>query len=198
MIVPFPSRLSSLVYYLERIKTPLLTPQPSDDPLLAVVNLLEANWIFVQDTFELVTHVLLRMFGGLWPKKKAEVSVDDLRKLAKAFDTTDDPLLQLKGLSMKQGVKGAIALSYAHGEDLDWEKIGSPHGRTHLELKPFFEKAKKLVPTIVSIISPSAASAASLAPTLLTLAVATSVPPSTADAEGGAPSSAMEQHAEVA
>jgi hypothetical protein len=138
------------------------------------------------------------MFVGLWPKKKAEVPVNDLKNLAKAFDTNNDPLLQLKGLSVKRGVEGVIALSYVHGADLDWEKIGSPHGCTRSELKPFFEKAKKLMPAIVSIISPSAASAASLVPTSSTLAVATSVPPSTADAEGIAPSSATEQNAEVA
>jgi hypothetical protein len=37
-----------------------------------------------------------------------------------------------------------------------------------------------------------------LVPTSSTPAVDTSVPPSTVDAEGGAPSSATEQHAEVA
>jgi hypothetical protein len=143
----------------------LSTPQPGDDPLLAAVNLLEANWISVQDIFELVSRVLSRMFVGLWPKKKAEVPVNDLNNLAKAFDTNDDPLLQLKGLSVKRGVEGAIALSYTHGADLDWEKIGSSHGRTQSELKLFFEKVKKLTPAIVSIISPSAATAASLTPT---------------------------------
>jgi hypothetical protein len=138
------------------------------------------------------------MFVGLWPKKKAEVPANDLKQLAKAFDSKDDPLLQLKGLSMKRGVEGAIALSYAHGADLDWEKIGSPHGRTRSELKPFFEKAKKLTPAIVSIISPSIATAASLTLTSSTPAVATSVLPSTADTEGFSPSVAPEQHAEVA
>jgi hypothetical protein len=29
----------------------------------------------------------------LWPKKKAEVPKDKLGKLAKAFDTTEDPTL---------------------------------------------------------------------------------------------------------
>jgi hypothetical protein len=33
------------------------------------------------------------MFVELWPKKKAEVSKDDLKKLAKGFDTTEDPIL---------------------------------------------------------------------------------------------------------
>jgi hypothetical protein len=70
MIMPFPSHLSSLVCCSERTKASLLTPQPGDDPLLAAVNLLEANWISVQDMFELVNRVLSRMFGGLWQKKR--------------------------------------------------------------------------------------------------------------------------------
>jgi hypothetical protein len=86
---------------------------------MTAVNLLEANWISIQEIFELVSHVLTRMFVGLWPKKKAEVPKDDLKKLAKAFDTTDDPILQLKGLSLKHGAEGAITLFYAHGADVD-------------------------------------------------------------------------------
>jgi hypothetical protein len=93
---------------------------------MTAVNLLEANWISIQETFELVSHVLSRLFIGLWPKKKAEVPRDNLAKLAKAFDTTEDPTLQLKGLSLRHGAEGAIALSYAHGADFDWEKVSSP------------------------------------------------------------------------
>jgi hypothetical protein len=33
------------------------------------------------------------MFIGLWPKQKADVPKNDVKKLAKAFDTTDDPIL---------------------------------------------------------------------------------------------------------
>jgi hypothetical protein len=80
---------------------------------LTAVNLLEENWISIQGIFELVSRV------RLWPKKKAEVSKDNLEKLAKSFDTTEDPTLQLKGLSLKRGAEGAIALSYAHGADFD-------------------------------------------------------------------------------
>jgi hypothetical protein len=138
------------------------------------------------------------MFIGLWSKQKEEVLNNDVKKLAKAFDTTDDPVLQLKGLSLKCGAEGAIALSYAHGGDFDWEKISSPHGRTRSELKAFFEKAKKLAPAIVSIISPSVASAASVTPPSLIPATADSAPPSTSGAEFAMPSSATEQNAEVA
>jgi hypothetical protein len=165
---------------------------------MAAVNLLEANWISVQEIFELVNRVLTRMFVGLWPKQKAEVPNSDLKKLAEAFDTTDDPILQLKGLSLKRGAEGAIALSYAHGADFDWEKVSSPHGRTCSELKAFFEKAKKFAPAIVSIISPSAASATYFTPTSSTPATTDSAPPSTAGADFAMPSSATEQNAEVA
>jgi hypothetical protein len=165
---------------------------------MAAVNLLKANWISVQEIFELVNCVLTRMFVGLWPKQKAEVPNSDLKKLAEAFDTTDDPVLQLKGLSLKRGAEGAIALSYAHGADFDWEKVSSPHGRTRSELKAFFEKVKKFAPTLVSIISPSAAFAASTTPTPLTPAAEEPVPPSTAGIASATPSSATEQNAEVA
>jgi hypothetical protein len=176
----------------------LSTLQPDDDPLMTAVNLLEANWISIQEIFELVSRVLTWMFVRLWLKQKAEVPKNDVKKLAKAFDTTDEPVLQLKGLSLKRGAEGAIALSYAHDGDFDWEKVSSPHGRTHSELKSFFEKAKKFVPPIVSIISPSAASAASVAPPSSTPVMADSMPPSTSGAEGTTPSSATEQNAEVA
>jgi hypothetical protein len=162
---------------------------------MTAVNLLEANWISIQETFELVSRVLSRLFVGLWPKKKAEVPKDNLGKLAKAFDTTEDPTLQLKGLSLKRGAKGAIALSFAHGADFDWEKVNSSHGRTRDEMKAFFEKVKKLAPALVAIISPSAASATSAAPPP---AAEDPAPPSTVGEEFIMPSSATEQNAEVA
>jgi hypothetical protein len=162
---------------------------------MTAVNLLEANWISIQEIFELVSRVLTRMFVKLWLKQKADVPKDDVKKLAKAFDTTEDPILQLKGLSLKRGAEGAIALLYAYGGDFDWEKISSPHGHTRLKLKAFFKKAKKLAPALVSIISPSAASATSAAPIPATEEPA---PPFTAGDEFAMPSSATEQNAKVA
>jgi hypothetical protein len=162
---------------------------------MTAVNLLEKNWISIQEIFELVSRILTRMFIGLWPKKKAEIPKDDLKKLAKAFDTTEDPILQLKGLSLKRGAESAIALSYAHGADFDWEKVSSPHGRTRAELKAFFEKAKKSAPALASIISPSAASVTSTAPPP---AAEEPAPPSTVGDEFTMPSSATEPNAEVA
>jgi hypothetical protein len=83
------------------------TLQPDNDPLMAAVSLLEANWISVWEIFELVNRVLTRIFVGLWPKQKAEVPDNDVKKLAQAFDTTDDPILHIKGLSLKRGAEGA-------------------------------------------------------------------------------------------
>jgi hypothetical protein len=166
-----------------------------DDPLLTVVNLLEANWISIQETFELVSRVLSWLFVGLWPKKKAEVPKDNLENLAKSFDTIEDPTLQLKGLSLKRGAEGAIALSFAHGADFDWEKVNSPHGRTRDEMKVFIEKVKKLAPALAAIISPSAASAASTTPAPM---MEEPTPPLTSGDRFAMPSSATEQNAEVA
>jgi hypothetical protein len=165
---------------------------------MVAVSLLEANWKSVRDIFELVNRVLTRMFVGLWPKQKAEVPHNDVKKLAQAFNTTEDPILQMKGLSLKRGAEGAIAFSYAHGAELDWEKVGSSHGRTRSELKAFFEKAKKFSPAIVAMISPSAASAASSAPTSSTPAMNESAPPPTTGSASATPSSAMEHDTEVA
>jgi hypothetical protein len=123
---------------------------------------------------------------------------NDIKKLAQAFDTTDDPILQMKGLSLKRGAEGGIAFSYAHGEEIDWEKVGSSHGRFHSELKAFFEKAKKFAPAIVAMISPSAASAASSTPVSSTPATNESVPPPNADTSSAMPSSAADREAKVA
>jgi hypothetical protein len=93
--------------------------QPDDDSLMATVNLLEANWFSIKEIFELVSRVLTRIFVGLWPKQRAEMPDNDLKKLAKAFDTPDDPILLMKGCSMKRGAKGAIALTYTHVEEVN-------------------------------------------------------------------------------
>jgi hypothetical protein len=163
---------------------------------LAAVSLLEAHWLSVQEIFELVNRVLTRIFVGLWPKQKAEVP--DLKNLAKAFDTPDDPILAMKGLSLKRGAEGAIAFSYTHGEEVNWEKVSHSHSRPRSELKAFFEKAKKYVLGIVSLISPSAASATSTTPISLTPVTSGSVPPSNAGAASAMPTSVADREAEVA
>jgi hypothetical protein len=165
---------------------------------MAAVGLLEANWISIQEIFELVNRVLTWIFVGLWPKQKAEVPDNDVKKLTKAFDTPDDPILLMKGLSLKRGAKGAIALLYAHGEEVNWEKVSSSHGRPRSEVKAFFEKAKRFAPGIVSMISPSAASTAATTPISLTPAMSGSVPPPNAGDASATPTSATDREAEVA
>jgi hypothetical protein len=81
------------------------------DPLLAVVDLLESNWKLVQDVLQLTRRVLVRISVGLWPKKKEEMPVDNLQKLATAFDTLEDPVLTMKRTSVKQDVEGVVALA---------------------------------------------------------------------------------------
>jgi hypothetical protein len=133
----------------------------------------------------------------LWPKKKADAPTADLKKLAMAFDTPKDPILLMKSRSVKRGAEGAIALTYAHGEEVDWEKVSSSRGRPLSELRGFFEKAKKYAPGIVSIITPSAASSTST-PASSTPTTSASMPPPSAGASSPAPSSAAEPAAEVA
>jgi hypothetical protein len=86
----------------------------------------------------------------------------------------------MKLILIKRGVEGAIALAQAHGEVVDWEKVGSSHVRPLSEMLEFFKKAKQYAPNIVSLISPMAASSTSalgsLAPSSSTLVADASVP----------------------
>jgi hypothetical protein len=160
--------------------------------------LLEANWISVQEIFELVSRMLTQIFVRLWPKQRASMPDKDLKKLAKAFDTSDDPIILMKGCSVKRGAEGAIALTYAHGEEVNWEKVSSSHGQPLSELKIFFEKAKRYASGIVSIISPSVASTTSATPVSSTPVTSGTMPPPNAGATSATPTSAMDPEAEVA
>jgi hypothetical protein len=116
---------------------------------------------------------------------------DNLQKLLKAFDTTEDPVLAMKRTSVKRGVEGVIALAQSHGKEVDWEKVGSSHAHPISDMEEFFKKAKQYAPKIVSLISPSAAS--------LTFAPESSTPPSsTPVTEASAPSTATKPTDEVA
>jgi hypothetical protein len=190
------SAICCFLGFAEYNEVSALTLQPDNDPLLAVVSLLEVNWISVQEIFKLVNCVLTQIFVGLWPKKKADVP--DLKNLAKAFDTDDDLILTMKGLSLKRGAEGAIAFAYAHGEEVNWEKVSSSPGHPHLELKAFFKKAKKYAPGIVSMISPSTAFATGTTPISSTPATSGSVPPPDAGAASATPTSATDHEAKVA
>jgi hypothetical protein len=104
--------------------------QPNDeDPLMAAVNLLELNWISVREILELTRRVLTRMFVRLWPKKRADMPADDLKKLAATLDTIEDPIMVMKSRSVKRGVEGAIALAQSHSEEVDWERVSSSRAR---------------------------------------------------------------------
>jgi hypothetical protein len=164
---------------------------------MAAVTLLEANWISIQEIFELASRVLMWIFIVLWPKQKADMPADDLRKLAKVFDTPEDPILLMKSRSVNRGAEGAIALTYAHGEEVDWEKVSSSRGRPLSELWSFFEKAKKYAPGIVSIVSPSAASMTSLALVSSTPTTSASKPPPSTGATSSTPTAAADPEAEV-
>jgi hypothetical protein len=167
LLIFVPTNVCLLIFFLcpfvsvEHTGVSLAPLQPDDDPLMAVVNLLELNWISIQEIFELASHGLTRIFIGLWPNKKADVPTADLKKLDAAFDTPEDAILLMKSCSVKRGVEGAIALTCTHGEEVDWEKVSSSRGRPLSELRGFFEKAKKYAPGIMSIITPSVASSTS-------------------------------------
>jgi hypothetical protein len=164
---------------------------------MAAVNLLELHWISVQEVLEVTRRVLTRFFVRLWPKKKADMPAADLKNLATVFNTAEDPILSMKSRSVKLGTKGAIALAYSHGEEVDWEKVSSSRGQPLSELLGFFEKAKKYAPGIVSIITPLAASLTST-PVPSTPATSGSMPPPNAGATSSVPTSTAEPDAEVA
>jgi hypothetical protein len=125
------------------------------DPLLDLVDVLDLNWRIVRDVLQRTCHVLPRLFVGLFLKKKDEMPIGNLRKLVKALDTLEDPVLQMKLSSVKQGVEGTIALTQSHGENVDWEKVGSSYARRPAEMKEFFVKAKEYAPKLVSLILPA-------------------------------------------
>jgi hypothetical protein len=97
------------------------------DPLQDTVGVLESNWKNVRNILQKTCHMLPRLFIGLFPKKKDEMPIGNLRKLVEAFDTLEDFVLQLKLSSVQQGVEGTIALTQSHGESVDWEKVSSSY-----------------------------------------------------------------------
>jgi hypothetical protein len=105
----------------------------------------------------------------LFPKKKKDMPAGNLRRLVKAFDTLEDPTLQLKLSYGRRGAEGMVALALSHGEVVDWEKVGSSHAQRPEEMKEFFMEAKKYAPNLVSLILPvstySTAAPSSSAPT---------------------------------
>jgi hypothetical protein len=127
----------------------------SKDPLLDAVDVLESNWKLARDILQRTRHVLIHMFVRLFPKKRDEMPAENLWKLVAAFDTIEDPVLAMKLTSVKRGVKGMIALAQSHGEEVDWEKVGSSYACPLAEMKEFFKKAKVYAPKLVSLILPA-------------------------------------------
>jgi hypothetical protein len=83
------------------------------DPLLGTVGILESNW---RNVLQKTRHVLPRLFVKLFPKKKKDMPTGNLRKLVEAFDTLEDPTLQLKLSSVRRGAEGTVALALSHGK----------------------------------------------------------------------------------
>jgi hypothetical protein len=148
--------------------------QCDKDPLLDLIDVLESNWRIVQDILQWTRHVLPHLFVRIFPRKKDELHVGNLRKLVEAFDTVEDPVLQMKLSSVKRGVEGTIALTQSHGEKVDWEKVGSSYAQPPAEMKEFFKKAKEYAPKLVSLIlsmpTPLASVPSAFAPSSSTLA----------------------------
>jgi hypothetical protein len=76
--------------------------------------------------------------------------------------------------------------------------VSSSRGRPLLELRSFFEKAKKYAPGIVSIVSPSVASTTSSAPVSLTPTTSASKPPPNTGATSSMPTVVADPEAQVA
>jgi hypothetical protein len=91
-------------------------------------------------------------------------------------------MLQMKLLSVKRGVEGMIALTQSHGEEIDWEKVGSSYARLPVEMKEFFKKAKEYAPKLVSLILPTPMPSGS-APSISTPSSSTHAPIDTASVE---------------
>jgi hypothetical protein len=60
---------------------------------LDAVGLLESNCKNVKNVLQKARHVLPRLFVGLFPKKRKEMPMGNLRQLVDAFDTLEDPTL---------------------------------------------------------------------------------------------------------
>jgi hypothetical protein len=114
------------------------------------------------------------VFVGLFPRKRDELPTGNFMKLVEAFDTIEDPVLAMKLTSVKRGVESTISLAQSHGEEVNWEKVGSSYARPPTEMKEFFKKAKEYAPKLVSLILPM--------PTPSTPAPGTSAPSSSTPA----------------
>jgi hypothetical protein len=115
--------------------------------------------------------VLTHLFFEFFPKKKNDIPTENLRKLVEAFDTLEDPTLQLKRSSVKREAEATVALTLSHGEKVDWSKVSSSHACGPSEMKKFFAEAKKYSQRLVKLILPT--------PMPSTAAPSSSAPPET-------------------
>jgi hypothetical protein len=60
------------------------------------IDILESNWKNVRNSLQRTRHVLPRLYVGLFPRKKKEMPIGNLRKFVESSDTLEDPTLQLK------------------------------------------------------------------------------------------------------
>jgi hypothetical protein len=97
---------------------------------------------------------MMRLFFEFFPKNKKDMPTGNLRKLVEAFNTLEDPTLQLKRSLVKRRAEATIALTMLHGEEVDWVKVSSSHARGPSEMKEFFVEAKKYLQNLVSLILP--------------------------------------------
>jgi hypothetical protein len=116
---------------------------------------MELNWRNVRNVLQQTRHVFPHLFVGLFPKKKKDMPIGNFRNLVEAFDTLEDPVLQLKLSSVRRGVEEMITLTQSHGVNVDWEKVSSAHAQRLEEMKEFFSEAKKYAPNLVSLILPA-------------------------------------------
>ncbi|KAM0887634.1 hypothetical protein ACQ4PT_028891 [Festuca glaucescens] len=89
------------------------------DPLLDSLTMLEANSVWVRNVLVHARRAFKRLFGHFFPRKKEP---EDLLDLANVFTAKEDPALNYRRAATKTGVEIAMAMSMAHGENVNWEK----------------------------------------------------------------------------
>jgi hypothetical protein len=105
------------------------------DPLLDTIGVLESNRRNIRNVLQQISHVLPRLFVGLFPKEKKDMPTGNLRRLVEAFDTLEEPTHQLKLSSVRRGSEGTVALALSHGKVVDWDKVSSSHARRLIRCK---------------------------------------------------------------
>jgi hypothetical protein len=95
------------------------------DPLLDVVEVLEANYVLVHNLFTDMRGAFSRLYGILFPKKKKEMT-EKRAKLVEVFNADEDSTVDLKWNATEIGAEIAIALAMSHKEKVDLRR-SAPH-----------------------------------------------------------------------